>query len=271
MILWPGQTSGPDRIGMKSWRLDRLRAAGLPVPDWFTIPADRAEAIRIEDLSLAIARLGSGRVAVRSSGIDEDTDTRSYAGCYTTHLNVAGDARVLDAVRDIAHGEGADRLPVDGGESPADTRTASSGRAASGIAVIVQTMLAADAAGVLFTRDPVTGADGFVIEGRWGLGLPVVSGTEIPDHWKIDPCGGVHELRCADKTTRIVVGPEATIEEPVPADRRTAPCLDDGQLARLTDLARQTRDLFSSDQDIEWALAGGQLWLLQARPITTAP
>ncbi len=136
--------------------------------------------------------------------------------------------------------------------------------------VVVQEMVDADVAGVLFTRNPVTGADELVIEASWGLGEAVVAGLVTPDHVRADRSGRVLERVVGDKDLAIrLTADGGTAEVPVPRQRAAVPCLDDAQVRALHALVR-TCDLAYGDtaHDIEFAFAGGTLHLLQRRPIT---
>ena len=137
------------------------------------------------------------------------------------------------------------------------------------VAVVVQRMIEPDSAGVLFTRNPLTGADERVVEGTWGLGEAVVSGLIIPDHWELGPDGRVASYRPGEKDVALRSAPEGgTAEEPLDEETATAPCLDERQLAALADLAVRCEAHFGAGLDLEWAFAGGALYLLQCRPMT---
>jgi pyruvate,water dikinase len=140
------------------------------------------------------------------------------------------------------------------------------------MAVVVQRLVPADVAGVLFTRDPLD-PDGrrMLVEASWGLGESVVSGQVSPDRYRVDPdTGRVVERQVARKRVRSAGG-GAT--EPVPEELQHQPCLDDEQLAELAELGRRIEALYGGPRDVEWAWVrrpegGGKFWLLQARPIT---
>jgi phosphohistidine swiveling domain-containing protein len=217
------------------------RAAVLAAP----FPEAVADAVRA-----AYARLepgAEGRVAVRSSATAEDLPGASFAGQQDTFLNVAGIDDVLDAVHRCWASLWTDR--------------AVAYRAAQGIdgsvvalAVVVQRMVDAESAGVLFTADPVTGRRRqAVVDAAPGLGDAVVSGAVNPDHFVVDTATGrILDRRRGDA-----------------ADERDA-SLTDTQVRALASLGDQVEQAFGSPQDIEWAVeAGGRLWLTQSRPITT--
>lgn len=203
-------------------------------------------------------------VAVRSSATAEDLPDASFAGQQETLLNVRGVAEVLAAVRRcwsslwtpraIAYRQrqGIDHMGV-------------------ALAVVVQMMVEAEAAGVLFTADPVSGHRGrLVVNGAWGLGEGVVSGLVSPDSWLLDRSGEVLAATPGAKTQLVAYDERGgTVVLPVPPLRQEQPCLGHEQLRALARLALAAEAHFGSPQDLEWALAGGRMYLLQSRPITT--
>src|SRR5262249_37484719 len=126
-----------------------------------------------------------------------------------------------------------------------------------------------DSAGVMFTRNPINGADERVIEASWGLGEAVVAGLVIPDHFRIGRSGEVLERTPGLKKIAVRTLPEGgTVEEQIGPERAEQLCLDDSQLEDLHRLATRCEEVYGPDRDIEWAFAGGQLYLLQCRAIT---
>ncbi|MFO8014899.1 MAG: PEP/pyruvate-binding domain-containing protein [Phycisphaerae bacterium] len=263
----------PALVGGKAVNLHRLIAAGLPVPDGFVVttaayrsaherggdapdvPADLEEAIRE-----AYARLGSPPVAVRSSATAEDLPEASMAGQFETILNVAGAEALRAAVRRCW-------AAVDSPRTRAYFRERGIDAADVAMAVVVQRLVAAEAAGVLFTVNPRGGDDEMLIEAAWGLGEAIVSGRVQPDLVRVDRATGeIVETRIADKHVWIPPGGEA---EPVPEDRRREACLAPDAVATLVDLGRRAEAHFGAPQDMEWAVAGGEVFVLQSRPITT--
>jgi rifampicin phosphotransferase len=228
--------SDPQGAGHKAATLARLRRDGFPVPDGVVLlPAAADDGV---DVAAAVRRWGDKPLAVRSSAVDEDLPGASYAGLYTTVLNVTSD-QLADAVRQCWASASAERV--------------SSYRGASGdgpprLAVLIQPMVPARAAGVAFTADPVTGDRGaVVVEAVAGLGERLVAGVAAPDTWEVR-------------------GPAAR--------RRTSgasPVLDADQARAIAALARRVEKHEGSHQDIEWALCDEGLVLLQARPVTALP
>jgi len=139
------------------------------------------------------------------------------------------------------------------------------------VGVVVMSLLDPETAGVMFTRNPITGADERVIEASWGLGEAVVAGLVIPDNFRLDREGNVLERTPGLKKIAIRTRPEGgTLEDPVAPDLAEALCVDDAGLADLGRLAAKCEEVYGPDRDIEWAFADGQLYLLQCRAITRA-
>ena len=246
------------RVGVKAANLGELLRAGFPVPEGcvvttsafrrfatenglddalensnegsFGIPPDVSSA-----LSTILGRLGDVLLAVRSSSLNEDLSTSSFAGQYETVLGVKGRGELEEAVKRCwlsifnrgAKAYRRDRLS----EGPSE------------MAVLIQRLIRADASGVAFTVNPVTGAKEVAVNSVRGLGDRLVSGSAIPDEW--------------------LVG-----EKPV-CVCKVENALSEGQVDEVARLAKKVESHFGSPQDIEWAIAGEEVYLLQARPITT--
>ena len=228
--------------------------AGQPVP------APTAAAI-----AAAYAFLGDDApVAVRSSATAEDLPGMSAAGQHDTYLNVRGEAAVLDAVRRCwaslwsarAIGYRAHR-----GIEPGNVS----------IAVVVQRLVPAEAAGVMFTTDPVDGAhDTVVVSANWGLGESVVAGEVTPDVAVVDRASGtLVSYRVGSKETMTVADGTATRAAGTPPGLRSAAVLSPDQAAELARVGLAIEKLYGEPVDIEWALAAGDLSVVQARPVTT--
>ena len=224
-----------------------------------------------DELRRAYAELGGpGRdvaVAVRSSSNAEDLPELSFAGQQETLLNVRGADAVVDAVKTCwASLWTARALAYRHQHGIAQDSVA--------MAVIVQEMAPAEASGILFTANPATGErDEVVVNGSFGLGEAVVSGEVTPDTWIVHR--GTREVR----ETAIGAKEHATVPTetgvklaPVPAERRQQASVSAKTLRELVDVALEVEGLYDGlPQDIEWAVADGQLWLLQSRPITNLP
>jgi pyruvate, water dikinase len=251
--------------GGKGASLARMSSLGLPVPEGFVIPADvlatvvdadalraampdheKAQAIVAEaqppaEIAEAYAALGDDPpVAVRSSATAEDSEAASYAGQQETYLHVRGADDVAARVVDCWASFFSERALF--------YRARKGSLDDLGMAVVVQRMVEPEKSGVLFTVDPVQRRrDRMLLEAVFGLGEQVVSGQVTPDHYVLDRQGEV-------KREQLVSGKGV---------------LDPAEIVRLADLGRLLEEHFGSPQDVEWALAGGEIHLLQSRPVTT--
>ncbi len=300
-----------ERVGGKGASLARMVAAGLPVPPGFhittdayrryvdenhlgdrilsaaaqaegndpaafdraseqiqsliaqgTIPGDIAEMIRQR-----YGELGADApVAVRSSATAEDLPGMSFAGQLETYLNMRGGDEVIHAVqrcwaslwtgRAIGYRQRQGIRPED-----------------VSIAVVVQQLVAAEVAGVLFTANPLTGArDELMINAAWGLGEAIVSGRVTPDTIVMNKqTGAIASQEIADKEVMTVRSGEGTREEPVPAGKRRQAALEPAQAAELARLGVKIEQLYGQAMDIEWAMCDGRIFIVQARPVTALP
>jgi phosphohistidine swiveling domain-containing protein len=236
---------------------DRARqlVLGAPVPPLIA-----------DTLRAAYAGLGPDvAVAVRSSATAEDLPFASFAGQQDTYLNVVGVDDVLDAVRRCW--------------ASLWTERAVSYRATNGIdhssvtlAVVVQEMVEAEVAGVLFTANPLTGRRReAVIDANPGLGEAVVSGAVNPDHFVVDTATGEITQRLVGSKRLVIRGLRGGGTERIEIDGSSAAAsLDDEQIRALSKVGDRVQSLFGAPQDIEWAIGpDGTLWLTQSRPITT--
>ncbi len=212
-------------------------------------------------------------VAVRSSAIGEDGQEASFAGQQESFLWVRGLEEIFDAVRECwaslytPRAIGYRGALAAGPEEPA-------------MGVTVQAMVDAEVSGVLFTCNPVSGDPSMVaIDGSWGLGTAIVGGELTPDNYLVSKITG-EVVRRTVSTKHIEYAPDAsghgTSRKDVDTHRRDVPCVDEGGLAALVDVARRVEDHFGSHQDVEWAFARdrqppGPVHVLQARPVTTLP
>jgi rifampicin phosphotransferase len=213
----------------------------------------------------AYAALGDDvPVAVRSSATVEDLPGLSAAGQHDTYLNVRGGATVLDAVQRCwasLWSARAIEYRAHAGVEPGDVS----------IAVVVQQLVPAEAAGVLFTTDPVSGArDQVVISANWGLGETVVAGDVTPDVAVVDRGSGkLASYQVGSKDVMTVPDGGGTRTTDTPAGRRAARVLSPERAEELAGTGLAIEKLYGEPVDVEWALAGGDLYVLQARPITT--
>ncbi len=227
------------------------------------IPDDIAEAV-----TAAYGELASGvpvPVAVRSSATAEDLPFASFAGQQDTYLNIAGVEAVLDAVRRCWASLWTDRAVSYRASNGIDQRTVQ-------LAVVVQQMVEPEVAGVLFTANPLTGRRGqAVIDASPGLGEAVVSGAVNPDHFVVNVSdGAIVERHVGDKRVAIRALPGGGTQRVEVAQRADEACISDEQVQALARLGARVEAHYGMPQDTEWAIdASGQLWLTQARPITT--
>ncbi len=232
--------------------------AGLLVPDGLAL--DWREALGPTKPTVD-AILALGPVAIRSSAVDEDGAGASFAGQHRTEVNVVGIEAVRRALAEVA--------------ASARAPSALAYRARLGLtgdprmAVVVQRLVPAECAGVLFTRHPVTGADERLVEAAWGLGETVVAGLVTPDVYRWSRTGARLETRVGDKSVAIRPVPTGGCEEvALDAERARARVLSDERLAALDGLAARCESIAGGAVDIEWAFVGDGLYLLQSRPVT---
>ncbi len=277
-VVWLGDPGSmdPAAVGPKAAHLGAL-AARHHVPAGFCVTAHDYRSQRLdgrptEALRAAVAaaygRLvqddpQGGYVAVRSSAVDEDGAEASFAGQHDTVLNVRGADAVLAAITTTwaslrsetalayrrQHGIGEDELAL---------------------AVLVQRMVWADAAGVAFSLDPVSGADDtVVVTAAWGLGESVVGGTVTADTWRLDKADlRVLEAHVAEKERMVIPSEDGTREVPVPRFLRARPALDEAQVRAVAEVTRTLEDERGWPVDVEFAWRDGRLALLQCRPVT---
>ncbi len=298
--------------GGKGASLVRLVAAGLPVPDGFIVTTSAyRQFVRANDLDAIIAsataevttgeseRLDTASqvigaafgqahmpaeveravlaaytglpgdapaVAVRSSATAEDLPDLSFAGQQETFLNMRGGEAVLDAVKRCWASLWTPRAISYRAQHEVETDGV-------GMAVVVQLLVPAESAGILFTAHPITGRrDHVVVNASWGLGEAVVSGQVTPDTLILDKGErSVVSREINDKTVMTVRSDEGSEEQPVPSELRSRPALDDAAALELLALAARIEALYGQPMDIEWARVEEGFAILQARPITALP
>jgi pyruvate,water dikinase len=229
------------------------------------LPAAMHDAFAAAHASLVDGRDGA-TVAVRSSATTEDARDASFAGLQDTYLRVPSAEQALHRIRSCW----ASLYSV---ESISYRRQRGYPEQGVAMAVVVQTMVDARTAGVMFTRSPTTGDRSVItIEGAWGLGSAVVGGEVTPDRWVVGKITGEITARAiSDKAIQHVPAANGGVEAvPVPQAQRTAPCLSDTELEALKTVARKVERHYGCAQDIEWAIDrdSGEILLLQSRPET---
>ena len=254
-------------FGGKAVSLGAALRAGLPVPPGVALGAAFVDRVAAGESSavdrlLDHAHLPDARLAVRSSAVGEDSADASFAGQHATKLNVRR-PQLRDAVRVVWESARTDSALAYRAKKglPRDPR----------IGVVVQALIEPVAAGVLFTRNPITGADERLIEAAWGLGEAVVNGSVVPDRARLDPRGKVIEITPGEKDIKVWYGDgDGTVEVPVEPHLHREVCLKPAHLDALHELAVRCRAVWGHDLDLEWALGSDdRIYLLQSRPITT--
>jgi pyruvate,water dikinase len=255
-------------FGSKAVGLGQALREGLPVPPGVALSGAVVDAVAsgdreaVDRVVAAVRPLG-GPLAVRSSAVDEDGAAASFAGQHLTLLNVPSWEELAGAVSEIWWSANSDSAITYRQRVGLFTRPS--------VGVVVQVLLDPVAAGVMFTQNPVTGDDERVIEASYGLGEAVVAGLVIPDTFRLARSGEVLERTPGLKRIAVRSQPTGgTVEEQVPRELAELLCLDDGELAALSGLAERCERVYGPARDIEWAIAGDTLYLLQCRAVTRA-
>ena len=229
------------------------------------LPDDLREAITA---GLAKSPFTDHPVAVRSSGLDEDSKDHSFAGQYETFLYQLGSEAVITSIKRCWASAWSARIV-------SYRRMRGVGNDHVRMGVVVQLMVNADRAGVAFSRNPIDplDRDHLVISSVFGLGEGLVSGELDADHFEMDRRTlDLTAQALADKTH--AMGRDdagGTRSEPLSEEQRQASSLDDGQRTQVAELCLRCEEQLETPQDIEWAFEGDELYLLQSRPITTLP
>jgi len=275
-LLWLGNPKSFDisLVGGKAAEIGRLAHIYQRVPDGFSLPVTVMDEAHPQDLRneinaaisdlMACHRLDDFIAAIRSSAVDEDGGAASFAGQHETYLNIVGADAIIEAVTRCWESARSERaleyrrqqgLPM---ERPQ-------------IAVFVQQLVASDVSAVLFSANPVTGGrDEIMINASWGLGESIVGGTVTPDTFIVRKSDlAVVQRVIADKQRMTISAPGGTQEVDVPRFLRNAISLNDEQVIEMAKLALTLETTMEYPVDVECAYAGGELYLLQCRPITT--
>jgi pyruvate,water dikinase len=275
-LLWLGDPKSFDAalVGGKAANLSHLARLDHRVPDGFSLPVTVMDEVHPFDLRdeinaaisdlMACHSLDDFIAAVRSSAVDEDGATASFAGQHETYLNIVGADAIIQAVTrcwESARSEHALDYRRKQGLSVERPQ----------IAVLVQQLVAADVAAVVFSANPITGdRDEVMINASWGLGESIVSGTVTPDTFIVRKSDlAVVQHAIADKQHMTVSAPGGTHEVDVPRFLRNTTSLNDEQVIEMAKLALTLEVTMEYPVDVECAYAGGELYLLQCRPITT--
>src|SRR4051794_8757345 len=253
-------------FGSKAVGLGDATRGGLPVPPGVALSGPVVEAVASGEADATRQVAESVRslatpFAVRSSAVGEDGADASFAGQHITLLNVPSAAELTDAVSEVWWSANSD--------SAITYRQKKGQFVRPSVGVVVQALLDPEVAGVMFTQNPINGADERMIEASWGLGEAVVSGRVIPDNYRVARSGEVLERTPGMKKFAIRRGPDGgTVDVDMAPDDVERHSLSDGQLAELNRLAVRCEEVYGKGRDIEWAIADGRLYLLQCRPVT---
>jgi len=241
--------------------------AGLDAPTGYALSFEWVEAVVRKDTTVlahleAVFAQMQKPIAVRSSAIGEDSEEASFAGQHATILNVMTIEQLITAIDEVVHSA----LSL----SAASYREKLGVVGAPSMGIVLQELFNPESAGVMFTRNPLNGAQERVIEAAWGLGEVVVAGLVIPDYYRLSPAGEILECRVGDKDIAMHLLAEGGTEEfDIPSDKANARILDDDDLENLHQLALSCEAVYGPDLDMEWGLAAHRLVLLQCRAITT--
>lgn len=313
-VRWFHEVGAKDieEVGGKGANLGEMTRAGLPVPNGFCVLAsaysqmmqqgnlwpqiqleltsiqdvasteNAARRIRslIEEQSIAEdvrgrilraydeLKVRGQRVAVRSSATAEDLPEASFAGQQDTYLGILGAEQLIDAIRRCWASLWTGRAIAYRNRNGYDHQSVR-------LSVVVQILVEPEAAGVLFTANPLTGRrDEMLVNASYGLGETVVSGRVTPDVFCLGralPLKIKHKTLGTKELSIHALPDGGTREEVEPRERRERFCLNDDFLERLVSMGTQVENHYAHPQDIEWALAGGKMYLLQARPVTSLP
>ena len=310
-ILWLNEIRKEDipSVGGKGASLGEMTSIGLPVPTGFVVTAqafrrflqmtkledsifDILEKLDVDDndalnatadkvkamvssakmpaaikkeIVSSYKKMGATTVvAVRSSATAEDLPDASFAGQQDTYLNILGEKDLLQSVQDCWASLYGGRAIYYRAKQGFDDRTVN-------IAVVVQQLVFSEKAGVMFSSHPISGAATVIIEGSWGLGEAIVSGTVSPDNYVYDRKNKrITNKHIANKSVEIIPdGNKGTKTVAVPENRQDAQVLSDKEVARLAEFAVISEGHYKVAQDMEWGMVGDTIYILQSRPITT--
>jgi pyruvate,water dikinase len=267
-IVWldDPDANQPALVGNKAAVLAQLRARGYEVPDGFCVTTS-AELVLTDGLRAAIGTALNELMppwVVRSSATAEDSRGYAFPGLFRTVLDLADVRSVYEAIAAV--------------RSSASSATVREYAEYHGIdlrdfrmAVLIQTLVPAMVAGVAFSRDPVTGEAGVVIESNYGLGETVVDGSVTPDSLTVLRDGTISQRRVGSKKAKVVVTTHGTrIRRLATSELERASCSLDDEGARLVaEAVFRLEDDLETPVDVEWAAVPDRLYILQSRPITT--
>lgn len=251
------------QVGGKAASLGEMLQMGTSVPPGYVITTKAFNTGMSDDLKkdifAAFNQLGVPRVAVRSSAIAEDSKAASWAGQLESYLNTTQEG-LIQAVKNCwtsIKSEHATEYAIKNGVSEGH----------NAVAVVVQAMVNSDISGVLFTANPVTQSqDEFLIEAAYGLGELLVQGEITPESIIASRDGSIISRQASRQHTKLVYRDGANKKVAVSPQNQI---VNDELLGQLVGVANKIEQHYGTPQDIEWAVEGGKLYIVQSRPITT--
>lgn len=254
-------------VGGKAASLGEMIKAGIVVPPGFVITS-QAYAMGMtpkleEEILTAFDERGLKRVAVRSSAVAEDSAGASWAGQLETYLNVTKD-NLVEAVRKCWASIGSEHAQAYGSHHAVK-------KGDQAVAVVVQAMVDSEVSGVMFTANPVTNdKNEIVIEAVYGLGEMIVQGAVTPENFVVSKDNAEITAHSDSRQTKMLVYKNGKNREvAVSGAKLKKSTLNDEQITELTETAKKIEQHYGHPQDIEWAISGGKLYIVQSRPITT--
>ena len=264
----------PALVGSKTATLARLYHL-LPgaIPPGVAVPAQHSDLFMhvtgdnyTEASQVLLAALGERdqttmrRYAVRSSALDEDSASHSFAGQYETALGLVTVHDIIEAIGACVRSATSPRV--------AAYRHAAARTPGGTLSVLIQEMVPADRAGVAFTANPLNGEREVVINAAFGLGDLLVGGKITPDEFIVDSSGRVSKRTIGSKQMMSILTHNGIIHAPVPEALQMTSCLSDDRIRSIVMAARRCEEVLGYPVDMEWALSDKRLFVLQARPIT---
>jgi pyruvate,water dikinase len=250
-----------NRKRFEDMRWEEIWDAALRIRNMF-LKTPMPEAMRATLGKAIVQRFGDCPVAVRSSALAEDSAGMSFAGLHESYVNIKGAESILESVKLVWASLWSDRALLYRKELGLDVESSAMG-------VVVQKMINGEASGVAFSRSP-DNENSALIEAVHGLNQGLVDGTVEPDHWEVErETAKVLSHRPAERRKVMMPGAEGLEMVSLEADKSSRPPLDQTGLAGVLDMALRAEGVFGSPQDVEWTYAGGELYTLQSRPVTT--
>jgi phosphoenolpyruvate synthase/pyruvate phosphate dikinase len=268
-IIWLAdpRCQDPSLVGNKGANLSKLTAAGFNVPSGFCLttflgPLHTAS-VEFQQMMEGVLKRFPGPWAVRSSSTAEDAAGLSFPGLFKTVLGVETPEAVIDAVNEVKSSVRSEALRRYAEHHGVPVETIRVG-------VVVQQLLNPSAAGVAFSRHPMTGIHVVVIDANYGLGETVVDGSVNPDNIEVSDSDIVSFVRIGSKRAKVLLGREGVQRVETTPSEQTVTCISEEEARSVATTVRAVERLFGIPQDVEWALVGGAIYTVQTRPISTA-